>query len=272
MPKRLSNDSDWSFNFMNDVNACDSDDSDAGLEDSTPAGSLHGCKVDDIDLSSREEAVIYKPNPFSIAKINAAIRGDKKTGARKSPRQTPIARRKSGQCAIAEGFQKQEARNKSIQRNSAPSTTAFAPGITPSDSHLEAPSLFPASAAPRNQNNHHVRNIPAHISVPDAPRACHEEQFFNFAPLLDRPAREYSYNTGSLSSPPHAPADNRNNYRSAPFSSPLRPGPLGAELAERFSLRRYQVPTPSRSVIPVGPIGRRPFLSSTFLPPTHWRT
>ena len=61
----------WTFSFTTpDV---DSSDEGEGLQEycnSKPVDQL----LKDLDLSSREEAVKYTPNPFSIAKINAAAR------------------------------------------------------------------------------------------------------------------------------------------------------------------------------------------------------
>ncbi|KAF8327097.1 hypothetical protein F5887DRAFT_1012221 [Amanita rubescens] len=61
----------WSFSFTTpDV---DSSDEGEGLQECcNPKPDDHLLK--DLDLSSREEAVKYTPNPFSIAKINAAAR------------------------------------------------------------------------------------------------------------------------------------------------------------------------------------------------------
>jgi hypothetical protein len=68
--------SDWSFNLRKfDPNAfLDSDsedDADSNLR-TNPSSAQDAAET--FDLSSREETVTYKPNPFSIARINAACR------------------------------------------------------------------------------------------------------------------------------------------------------------------------------------------------------
>ncbi|KAF8810928.1 hypothetical protein BYT27DRAFT_6472408 [Phlegmacium glaucopus] len=68
---------DWVFNFR--TRYASSDDSQSGSEpdDQELATAKIGASrlpINDLDLSTREEHVAYKPNPFSIAKINAAYR------------------------------------------------------------------------------------------------------------------------------------------------------------------------------------------------------
>ncbi|RXW20228.1 hypothetical protein EST38_g5624 [Candolleomyces aberdarensis] len=89
--------SDWSFNLRSNTSAYfDSSSSESDSDEPTKANSLGDAlnssksvkatkRVSDdtdtaesFDLSSRnEEGVVYKPNPFSIAKINAACRAQK---------------------------------------------------------------------------------------------------------------------------------------------------------------------------------------------------
>lgn len=65
----------WSFNLRHGGVASDSDASD-GEDGLSRAGTLVGETelIKDLDLASREETVEYKPNPWTIAKINAASR------------------------------------------------------------------------------------------------------------------------------------------------------------------------------------------------------
>ena len=65
----MSNNSVWTFSLTEPFEHGDSSDEDEG-NNSKPEDQLSK----DIDLSSREEALKYTPNPFSIAKINAALR------------------------------------------------------------------------------------------------------------------------------------------------------------------------------------------------------
>ncbi|KIM86876.1 hypothetical protein PILCRDRAFT_815310 [Piloderma croceum F 1598] len=62
--------SDWSFNLR--TLHPDSEDSDSELQPTAVSEETQLLK--DLDLSSRQESVDYKPNPWNIAKINAASR------------------------------------------------------------------------------------------------------------------------------------------------------------------------------------------------------
>ncbi|KAJ7161384.1 hypothetical protein C8R43DRAFT_1233633, partial [Mycena crocata] len=66
---------EWTFNLRSTKTNPDSD-SDSDSNDDAPANSIseESRLLNDFCLSNREEAVVYKPNPFSIAKINAASR------------------------------------------------------------------------------------------------------------------------------------------------------------------------------------------------------
>jgi hypothetical protein len=68
----------WSYNLRaaktNQDSDSDSDSNDNAATTNSAFESEEARFLKDLDLSSREETVIYKPNPFSIAKINAASR------------------------------------------------------------------------------------------------------------------------------------------------------------------------------------------------------
>ena len=75
--KKVKKDVDWAFNLRTQFFTSDSDDSGSEADDQELATGNIGANrllIDDLDLSTREENVTYKPNPFSIAKINAAHR------------------------------------------------------------------------------------------------------------------------------------------------------------------------------------------------------
>src|SRR5258707_2930080 len=84
---RENKDYDWAFDLR--AFNCDySDGDDDGNSDN--GGQLplrlstkkqHEVRLEDFDLGSREESVSYKPNPFSIAKINAAYRSARNGGS-----------------------------------------------------------------------------------------------------------------------------------------------------------------------------------------------
>ncbi|KAG2007106.1 hypothetical protein CC2G_014824 [Coprinopsis cinerea AmutBmut pab1-1] len=66
----------WCFNFRTRVDLDDSDDSDDDVKSGANQNS-DAAEFRDLNLSSRAETVNYKPNPFSIAKINAICRAEK---------------------------------------------------------------------------------------------------------------------------------------------------------------------------------------------------
>ena len=72
LPSGMSNKSVWTFSLTEPFEHGDSSDEYEGNQgyNSKPEDQLSK----DMDLSSREEALKYTPNPFSIAKINAAAR------------------------------------------------------------------------------------------------------------------------------------------------------------------------------------------------------
>ena len=93
--RNRNHDPEWSFSCRktpyNAYCGSDSDsDSDSSLEDNNggPRPSEEALLLSELDLASREETVQYKPNPFSIAKINAAFRRhpSKETESNISPR------------------------------------------------------------------------------------------------------------------------------------------------------------------------------------------
>ena len=63
-------DSNWAFNLR----SYQRDDSDSEGGDHAPSITTDAQLSKDLDLSSRHEEVVYKPNPWNIAKINAASR------------------------------------------------------------------------------------------------------------------------------------------------------------------------------------------------------
>ena len=67
---------DWAFNFRSShFGAYDTDsDSEEGPAVAAEKDSEEEKLAKDLDISERQEAAVYKPNPFSIAKINAAAR------------------------------------------------------------------------------------------------------------------------------------------------------------------------------------------------------
>jgi hypothetical protein len=115
-PSRKQQDDGWSFDFRTPLHYADSDDSDQEDRPSAPAlatVSSEAKLLKDMDLSTREETVAYKPNPFSIAKINASYRSKAPSKQAKPTHNAPNTVRstlKPGQKTLAEGFEVQKKR------------------------------------------------------------------------------------------------------------------------------------------------------------------
>ncbi|KAL1747356.1 hypothetical protein HDZ31DRAFT_61412 [Schizophyllum fasciatum] len=114
--------SDWGFNFRHGY-LCDEDGSDTDADD-VPAKTETDL-IRDFDLGSRDEGGIkYKPNPFSIAKINAAAR----TATQSKPLKAPVpsrarpADKKGAGGTIEQAFKVQAARGRTdfSPRHSSP--------------------------------------------------------------------------------------------------------------------------------------------------------
>jgi hypothetical protein len=72
--KRLEEHCDWAFDITTRFRASSDEDSDSDSGPKLSTTTNTRLLIDDLDLSKRGENVAYNPNPFSIAKINAAYR------------------------------------------------------------------------------------------------------------------------------------------------------------------------------------------------------
>ncbi|KAJ6621163.1 hypothetical protein B0H10DRAFT_1019379 [Mycena sp. CBHHK59/15] len=82
-----------------------------------------------MDLSSREDAVVYKPNPFSIAKINAASRATHAAAPVVVSRPSrPVTRKPKG--PIVDSFKKMEEKKLNTFGTQLPSTKSVLPALT----------------------------------------------------------------------------------------------------------------------------------------------
>lgn len=107
------NDCNWAFDFRTNFNGYHSSDSESDSADTHLLPETADNRLlKDIDLSSREERVSYKPNPFSIAKINAAYRSTGQGGVRHNVASVEASKagKNSGQRTIMEGFKAQASR------------------------------------------------------------------------------------------------------------------------------------------------------------------
>ena len=160
-PKK-SQDSDWTFNFRTSSRFFDDSDSDSAPNDEDTLASTASAKdrlLDGIDLSTREETVVYKPNPFSIAKINAANRAQNekhRAQAQARPNISGSPRRRSKlvakptQITVLHGFkiqaQKESLRIKPAASPAQRSRAMEAPVLAQEPSSQVVPNV--ASASP----------------------------------------------------------------------------------------------------------------------------
>lgn len=127
----------WSHNLRHNTYLFDSDDDsdddsppdrDSGLGSSDDSGQCAPISEDaklikDLDLSSRHDEAVFKPNPWSIAKVNAAVRPRRPLSNNQA---TPHTSAKPPNGPLAEAFKKQSNRPKSD--SSATSLRLVTPG------------------------------------------------------------------------------------------------------------------------------------------------
>ncbi|KAJ7246328.1 hypothetical protein B0H12DRAFT_1325162 [Mycena haematopus] len=134
----------WSFNLRSTKTNHDSD-SDSDFNDDLPSNSIseETRLLQDLDISHREETVVYKPNPFSIAKINAAAR---RTHVPPAPAvdhtAKPASKKPTGR--IVDSFKKTQQKKSS---NSVTKSNA----LDPNSDAIASPTVkFPIASPPHN--------------------------------------------------------------------------------------------------------------------------
>ncbi|KAK0501465.1 hypothetical protein EDD18DRAFT_1328426 [Armillaria luteobubalina] len=154
-PPAATSSSGWSFNLRTSKIKradCDLDDSGSDSDPSSDSGVDESRILDDLDISTRDETVVYKPNPFSIAKINAAARGTNRPPSTKEPPR-PIKPSKAGRKttgSIVEGLRKQSEKAKSNSQRAS-----LQPIATPSNV--------------RSSSKNQQERAPTTVSVPKPP-------------------------------------------------------------------------------------------------------
>ena len=116
----------WAFNFRSShfgaYNDTDSD-SEEGPAVPTEKDSEEAKLVKDLDISERQDTAVYKPNPFSIAKINAAARtvnNVDKPATRPEPAPCRDTNKLKAPFTIVDGFKRQAQRAQSATKGKAP--------------------------------------------------------------------------------------------------------------------------------------------------------
>lgn len=111
-PSRKQADDVWAFDFRTPLCHINDDSDDSDDPDESKVSNEAKLRQD-LDLSTREETVAYKPNPFSIAKANAAYRSNasSKKVPPPQPRRASLTRAtKARQKTLLEGFEIQKKR------------------------------------------------------------------------------------------------------------------------------------------------------------------
>ena len=106
MPGLLAGSSDWSFTLRTTCNDSDTDDDDVRGGKGSDIRLLK-----DLDLSAREDTAQFKPNPWAIAKMNAACRRPNASAGALSKNPADLPKLKEGekprQSTLAQAFLKQ---------------------------------------------------------------------------------------------------------------------------------------------------------------------
>lgn len=158
----------WSFSLRSTKTNHDSDsDSDSNNDDPTNSVSEETRLLQEMDISHREETVIYKPNPFSIAKINAAARRPVAPGPDRRPAKPASKKKPTGR--IVDSFKKAE--KKSLNPK-AQEKSKTANAISPPSSKASIvlfPQTTPALDTISQMNDPGIPSIPpqpSHVVIP----------------------------------------------------------------------------------------------------------
>ena len=222
-------DTDWSFNLRSaDSGFFDSDDDDdenvrnAGTYSCLPPSSSQ--TLQQIDLAAREDSALYKPNPWSIARINAASRSRQPNATLKPASKKPAAK-KPPQGTIVDAFKRQA--QKPITTNpSAQANRQHIPSQKPAlTSAIDAPHNS-LSAPPRSPTPiaHITTSALDPVPILSQPRIPQQRQGTLPQPSLPRKTSPTSHSSPSTrrSQNPHFVISSKYGQ---PFSSPAIPHP-----------------------------------------------
>ncbi|KAF9652729.1 hypothetical protein BDM02DRAFT_2598907 [Thelephora ganbajun] len=224
---------DWSFSlrsatgFFNDADSDEDDEQnvgDAGTFSLLSSSSSH--ILQQIDLAAREDSAQYKPNPWSIARVNAASRSRQPNSAVK-PVPENAAAKKPPQGAIVDAFKRQAQKpktttNSSTQANRRQTPTqkpTSTPAIDASDNLVTDPARSSAPIAHITTST--IDPVPA-PSQPPTPQQHQETQFPSFLPRRVFPAPHSSKPNYRSPNPCFTPNLKPVQPHSSPAPPPLR--------------------------------------------------
>ncbi|KAJ3812354.1 hypothetical protein F5876DRAFT_74932 [Lentinula aff. lateritia] len=230
----------WSFNLRNhnldsDFDSDSDPDSDSGDASLNIAPASDETKLlNDFDLSTREETVIFKPNPFNIARINAASRAQKSIASASRPDLLLTSKSGSAKGTIIDCFRLQAQKSKLVATSTCTANDIDVNNSATSLNHHlvksqndNTPSSLPSSIPNLSdaKNNGTNKYPGAHI-FPHMPPSSHLPRF--------------RHNSGTFSSPIRPAASIAN------LKSPLNRGHASSPVAPSHQLKLH-APLPHSS-------------------------
>lgn len=217
-------DTDWTFSHRRNFGVCSiSDSDDDGERNPGGAGTrshLSSSAWLEDELARREDSAPYKPNPWSIARVNAATRPQQPSATVKSASREPVAK-KPPQGAIVDAFKKQTRKPTrpsvpaNLPKNPLQNRTLVSVNGT-LDNLVTVPARFPAPTAHITTSDVNLKSTP---SQPPTTGRHQSHPFPCFLPGKVSPA-----------SRPSKPTPRPPNRRFSPYLNPVlpfsSPGPL----------------------------------------------
>lgn len=224
-------DTDWSFSlrsatgFYGDASDDDGDESNVGdARTSSRFSSNSSQTLQQIDLAAREDSAQYKPNPWSIARINAASR-PRQPKATIQPVSEKATAKNPPQGAIVDAFKKQAQKPKttnsstSANRRQTPSQKpALTSAIGAPDKSVTAPARSPVPIA------HITTSAADPVPIPSQPRIPQQLKGTRLPHFLPRKTPPVSHHS-SPTHQPRYPHFTPSLKRVQALSSPALPSP-----------------------------------------------
>ena len=198
---------DWSFSLRSATGFLDDGDSDDDIEEnvvgdartSSHLSSNSSQALQQIDLAAREDSAQYKPNPWSIARINAASRPRQPNPTLKSVSENPVARQLP-RGVIVDAFKRQAQKPKTTDSSAEANllqTPSQKPALTSTidapDDPVSTPARFPTPIA------HITSSTVDPVPVSSQPRTLQQHQ----GTLLSSPLPRKTFSASHPGPPTH---------------------------------------------------------------------
>lgn len=227
---------DWAFNLRSALPYYDTDDSDDELPQASISEEAQ-LKID-LDLSSRQETVEYKPNPWNIAKINAASRSSasrppEKTGKDEdeSSMINEPRKLKAPKGQIVDAFKKQAERRLSVSagvngRVLVPGPhVSILPPVDPKPGTVRKKARVSSTAADHSEARHIGHISTRLLAIPSSSSARHHPALNNTKHQIQMNicASDSAFVSRGLNSPkPISNSVPRSKLNFKSFSSPVQ--------------------------------------------------